>query len=78
MKKLNFTRIALAVITISSLGTFAGVFKLLHVQNKVFKRRCLDDFLLAKRMIRVDQKCQDRLTTLEEDVAMLKLKNHQE
>lgn len=78
MNQLNFTRISLTVITICSIGTFAGVFKLLHVQHKVFKKKVLDDFLLAKRMIRVDQKCQDRLTILEEDVALLKLKSNYE
>ena len=74
MKNFNFVKVTLTVVTICSIATFYGVFKILVRHNHIIGVGANTDV----NMIRIindlegeDQQCQDRLKVLEEQVNTL-------
>lgn len=43
MKKVNFIRVTLTIVTICSIATFVGVFKILATHNRIIKQGALTD-----------------------------------
>ena len=74
LKKINFIRTALAILTICPIAAFVGVFQILIIHNRIIKRGVNADMNLIsamKNMQQTDKECQDQLCILKERISIL-------
>ena len=74
IKSFSYVRVSLAIITICSIATFYGVFKILKSHNRSIKIGASTDLNfhhIMRGMDETDQDCQKRLRVLEEQIDTL-------
>lgn len=74
MKNFNFTRVTLSIVTLCSIATFYGVWKILISHNRSIAIGAKTDIgftRIVNDLDYQDRQCQDRLKVLEEQVNTL-------
>ena len=75
LRNFSYIRVTLAIVTICSVATFAGVFKILKIHNKAIDVGANTDMNMVKIMDNMDQtdrNCQDRLKIIELENKIIK------
>ena len=75
MKDFNFIRVTLTVVTVCSIATFIGVWKVLYIHNRTIARGASNDLgftQIIKDMDQTDRNCQDRLKIIELENKIIK------